>query len=145
MTRLDSSLWEKAQKKAREGIEKIATGSANHTGDASWGTFGVAFAPGEAPLEPGKTYAIEIETVENFETLHGFVNIKGQVSDERRGDVDGAQLLQERSRLAEPHGRPEPAGVQVCQQAQQAGLGAAHLRDVIQEQDVRFLNGRHER
>lgn len=62
------------------GIEKIAIGNGNYTGDASWGTFGVAFAPGEVPLEPGETYAIEAESIENDETLGGFVNIKGEPS-----------------------------------------------------------------
>ena len=38
------------------------------TGDASWGVFGAAFAPGEVPLQPGKTFAIEFETLENFDT-----------------------------------------------------------------------------
>jgi len=65
------------------GVEKVAVGNGLYTGDASWGRFGVAFAPGEVPLEPGKTYAIEFESLENYETLHGFVNIKGQVSDDR--------------------------------------------------------------
>ncbi len=67
------------------GLEKTAIGNGNYTGDASWGVFGVAFAPGEAPLTPGETYAIEFESIENHETLHGFVNIKGQVSDARPG------------------------------------------------------------
>jgi hypothetical protein len=67
------------------GIEKIAIGNGNYTGDASWGTFGAAFAPGEVPLEPGETYAVEFESIETVETLHGFVNIKGQVSDDRPG------------------------------------------------------------
>lgn len=67
------------------GIEKIAIGNGIHTGDASWGTFGVVFAPGEVPLVPGKTYAIEMESIENYESLHGYVNIKGAVSDDRPG------------------------------------------------------------
>jgi len=67
------------------GVEKIAIGNGNYTGDASWGVFGVCFAPGEAPLEPGKEYAIEFESIENYDTLHGFVNIKGQVSDDKPG------------------------------------------------------------
>jgi hypothetical protein len=67
------------------GIEKIAIGNGNYTGDASWGVFGVSFAPGEVPLEPGKVYAIEFESIENYKTLHGFVNIKGQVSDDKPG------------------------------------------------------------
>jgi hypothetical protein len=57
----------------------------NYTGDASWGAFGVAFAPGEVPLTPGETYAIELESLENIETLRGFINIKGQESDARAG------------------------------------------------------------
>jgi hypothetical protein len=52
-----------------------------YTGDANWGTFGVAFAPGEVPLEPGETYAIELESIENDFTLGGWVNIKGVPSD----------------------------------------------------------------
>ena len=67
------------------GAEKIAIGNGNYTGDASWGAFGAAFAPGEVPLTPGETYAVEFESLENFETLHGFVNIKGMVSDDRPG------------------------------------------------------------
>ncbi len=67
------------------GIEKIAIGNGNYTGDASWGTFGAVFAPGEVPLEPGAVYAIEFESIENYETLHGFVNIKGEVSNDKAG------------------------------------------------------------
>ncbi|MDM8008111.1 MAG: hypothetical protein QUV05_18375 [Phycisphaerae bacterium] len=67
------------------GIEKIAIGNGIHTGDASWGVYGVACSPGEVPLEPGKTYAIEFESIENYESLHGYVNIKGMVSDDRPG------------------------------------------------------------
>jgi hypothetical protein len=67
------------------GVEKIAIGNGLYTGDASWGTFGAALAPGEVPLTPGKTYAVEIESIENHESLHGFVNIKGDASDERPG------------------------------------------------------------
>jgi endonuclease/exonuclease/phosphatase family metal-dependent hydrolase len=64
------------------GIEKIAIGNGTYTGDASWGCFGAVFAPGEVNLTPGKTYAIEFESIENYETLHGWVDIKGRVSDE---------------------------------------------------------------
>lgn len=67
------------------GVEKIAIGQGNFTGDASWGAYVVAFSPGEVPLEPGKTYAIEIETIENFESLNGYVNIKGMASDNKPG------------------------------------------------------------
>jgi hypothetical protein len=67
------------------GLEKVATGNGNYTGDASWGVFGAAFAPGEVPLTPGATYALEFESLENAETLHGFVNIKGAASDDRPG------------------------------------------------------------
>ncbi len=67
------------------GVEKIAIGNGNYTGDASWGLFGVAFAPGEVDLIPGETYAAEFESIENDYTLHGFVNIKGDVSDDRPG------------------------------------------------------------
>lgn len=67
------------------GVEKIAIGAGNYTGDASWGVFGAAFAPGEVRLTPGETYAIEFESIENLETLHGFVNIKGMVSDDNPG------------------------------------------------------------
>jgi hypothetical protein len=67
------------------GTEKIAIGNGNYTGDASWGVFGVSFAPGEVPLEPGRLYAIEFESIENYKTLHGYVNIKGQVSDDKPG------------------------------------------------------------
>ncbi len=67
------------------GVEKIATGNANYTGDASWGVFGVSFAPGEVVLEPGRTYAVEFESIESYVTLHGYVNIKGMVSDDKPG------------------------------------------------------------
>lgn len=67
------------------GVEKIAIGNGNYTGDASWGVFGVSFAPGEVLLEPGRLYAIEFESIENYKTLHGYVNIKGQVSDDKPG------------------------------------------------------------
>ncbi|MHC4178327.1 MAG: hypothetical protein ACYSWU_12520, partial [Planctomycetota bacterium] len=67
------------------GIEKVAVGNGNYTGDASWGMFGAVFAPGEVPLEPGAVYAIEFESIEDYETLHGFVNIKGEVSDGKPG------------------------------------------------------------
>jgi len=67
------------------GIEKIAIGNGNYTGDASWGVFGVSFSPGEVPLEPGRLYAIEFESIENCKTLHGYVNIKGMVSDDKPG------------------------------------------------------------
>ena len=67
------------------GVEKIGIGNGIYTGDASWGTFGLAYSPGEVPLEPGKTYAIEIESIENYESLHGYVNIKGMVSDDKPG------------------------------------------------------------
>lgn len=42
------------------GIEKIAIGQGTATGYS--GTFGVAFAPGEVELEPGETYALEMES-----------------------------------------------------------------------------------
>ncbi|GMU24420.1 MAG: hypothetical protein AMXMBFR13_44940 [Phycisphaerae bacterium] len=67
------------------GTEKIAIGLGIHTGDASWGTFGTVLAPGEVVLEPGTTYAIELESIENHASLHGYVNIKGVVSDDRPG------------------------------------------------------------
>lgn len=67
------------------GVEKIAIGNGNYTGDASWGVFGAAFAPGEVELEPGELYTAEFESIENYYTLHGFVNIKGDVSDDRPG------------------------------------------------------------
>lgn len=67
------------------GIEKIAIGNATWTGDSSWGSFGAAFLPGEVPLEPGKTYALEFETLENYESVHDFMNFKGMPSDDRPG------------------------------------------------------------
>jgi len=67
------------------GIEKIGTGSGEWTGDATWGVFSAAFAPGEVPLEPGKTYAIEFESIENVATLHGYINIKAFAA----GDTGG--------------------------------------------------------
>jgi hypothetical protein len=62
------------------GIEKIAIGNGNYTGDASWGVVAAVFAPGEVPLEPGQTYAVEFESIESKETLHGFINIKNVTS-----------------------------------------------------------------
>lgn len=59
------------------GIQKVAIGNGNYTGDASWGKFLTSFAPGEVPLIPGRTYCIEFESMENYDTLHGYVNIKG--------------------------------------------------------------------
>ena len=67
------------------GVEKIGIGNGIFTGDAAWGTFGVVYSPGEVPLEPGKTYAIEMESIENYESLHGYVNIKGMASDDKPG------------------------------------------------------------
>ena len=67
------------------GTQKISIGNGNFTGDASWGVFGAAFAPGEVDLQPGKTYAIEFESIETYDTLHGYVNIKGQASDDKPG------------------------------------------------------------
>jgi hypothetical protein len=67
------------------GTEKIAAGNGNYTGDASWGSFVLAYAPGEVPLEPGATYALDFETIETLHTIGGFVNIKGEVSDGRAG------------------------------------------------------------
>ncbi len=67
------------------GVVKAATGNATYTGDASWGTFGTAYSPGEVPLTPGKTYAIEFETLENVESLRGWLNFKLQENDERPG------------------------------------------------------------
>ena len=66
-------------------VKKIAIGSGNWTGDASWGAFGAVFAPGEVVVEPGEAYSIEFESIELDETIAGFVNIKGQVSDGRAG------------------------------------------------------------
>lgn len=58
------------------GVEKIGIGNGIHTGDASWGTYGAAFGPGEVNLEPGETYALEMETLETPRSLDGYVNIK---------------------------------------------------------------------
>ncbi len=67
------------------GPEKIAIGNGIHTGDAAWGTFGVVYAPGEVALEPGTTYAVELASIENHESLAGYVNIKNMPSDMRPG------------------------------------------------------------
>lgn len=67
------------------GIEKIGIGNGIHTGDASWGAVGVAFAPGEVPLEPGETYALEFETIETPESIGDYVDIKGRPSDRKPG------------------------------------------------------------
>lgn len=62
------------------GVEKLATGNGQYTGDASWGTFGTVYSPGEVALTPGKAYALEFETFEGWETLHGHVDIKGRAA-----------------------------------------------------------------
>lgn len=62
------------------GIEKMAIGTGNWTGDASWGGFAVTYAPGEVPLTPGKTYAIEFDLIETRDTIGNWVNIKKQKS-----------------------------------------------------------------
>jgi hypothetical protein len=49
------------------GIEKIAKGQSTAHGFA--GAVGVAFAPGEIPLEPGETYAVEWRSAENAFTM----------------------------------------------------------------------------
>jgi hypothetical protein len=49
------------------GIEKIAKGQSTAHGFA--GAVGVAFAPGEIPLEPGKKYAVEFTSAENAFTM----------------------------------------------------------------------------
>ena len=67
------------------GVEKLSIGNGDYTGDASWGMFGVTYSPGEVSLDPGTTYAIEFESIEHYETLHGYTNIKGVVSSEVPG------------------------------------------------------------
>jgi len=49
------------------GIEKIAKGQSTAHGFA--GMVGVAFAPGEVPLEPGETYSVEWRSAENAFTM----------------------------------------------------------------------------
>jgi hypothetical protein len=58
------------------GIEKIAVGQPTATGQS--GVFGVAVAPGEIPLEPGVTYAVEFES---FGKDAGFNPVKKQPRD----------------------------------------------------------------
>ncbi len=65
------------------GIAKIGIGNGNYTGDASWGTYGAVFAPGEVNLQPGNTYAVVMETIETYASLSDFKNIKGVPSDNR--------------------------------------------------------------
>jgi hypothetical protein len=60
------------------GIEKMAIGTGNWTGDASWGGFATTFSPGQVPLTPGKTYAIELELIETRDTIGNWTNFKGQ-------------------------------------------------------------------
>ncbi|MDX1964713.1 MAG: hypothetical protein SFX18_16305 [Pirellulales bacterium] len=67
------------------GVERVAIGNGNYTGDASWGVFGTVYSPGEVPLVPGKKYVIEWESLESGHTLDGFVNIKGEVSNGKPG------------------------------------------------------------
>jgi hypothetical protein len=89
------------------GTERVAIGNGNYTGDASWGVFGTVFAPGEVSLTPGETYAIEMESLEDYETLHGFVNIKGEVSN----DKPGFNPYKKHARDEYPNGTAYLAGV----------------------------------
>lgn len=90
------------------GTPKIGKGHGDWTGDASWGIFAVAFAPGEVPLEPGRTYAIEFETFENYNTLHGFINIKNVPS----GDTGGFSPCPKRSPDTYEQGKAYMNGVE---------------------------------
>jgi hypothetical protein len=90
------------------GVEKIAIGNGIHTGDAAWGTFGGVFAPGEVPLEPGRMYAIELESIENHESLHGYVNIKNMVSDDKPGFNPYRRQPQERDEPGAAYKNGEP-------------------------------------
>lgn len=59
------------------GGVKIATGVGEYSGDASWGGFGAVYAPGEVPLQSGKTYWVDWQSLENKFTIGDFVNSKG--------------------------------------------------------------------
>jgi hypothetical protein len=63
------------------GIEKMAIGSGNWTGDASWGGFATTYSPGQVPLVPGKTYAIEFNLIETRDTIGDYINFKKQEND----------------------------------------------------------------
>ncbi|MDZ4819538.1 MAG: hypothetical protein SGJ20_11250 [Planctomycetota bacterium] len=65
------------------GKQNLTIGNGLYTGDASWGTAGTMYNPGDVPLVPGQTYAIEFESIEGHETLNGFINFKGQFNDEK--------------------------------------------------------------
>lgn len=69
------------------GVAKLAIGNGLYTGDASWGTFGAAYAPEEVPLTPGHTYCLHFESIETPETLGlgTFANVKGMKSDGKPG------------------------------------------------------------
>lgn len=67
------------------GSVKIASGIGDYSGDASWGGFGAVYAPGEVPLQSGKTYWVEWQSLENRFTIGDFVNSKGIRSDGVRG------------------------------------------------------------
>ena len=67
------------------GTPKIAAGAGNYTGDASWGAFGAAFAPGETPLKTGMDYWIRWQTLETDFTIGNYVNSKGIRSSGSRG------------------------------------------------------------
>lgn len=67
------------------GVQKIAVGVGNYTGDASWGAFGAAFAPGETPLKTGIDYWIRWQTLETDFTIGNYVNSKGIRSSGTRG------------------------------------------------------------
>jgi len=49
------------------GVEKTGKGQSTAHGFA--GAVGVAFSPGEVPLDPGETYAVEFESIENPFTM----------------------------------------------------------------------------
>ena len=67
------------------GIQKIGIGQGNYTGDSSWGILGTVYAPGEVPLEPGKTYAIEFESIETYHSTIDYINIKNVASNGGNG------------------------------------------------------------
>lgn len=69
------------------GVAKLAIGNGLYTGDASWGNYGAAYEPGEVPLEPGRTYCVQFESIETPHTLGlgTFANIKGMKSDGQPG------------------------------------------------------------
>jgi hypothetical protein len=67
------------------GPEKVATASANYTGDAAWGVIGAVYARDEVKVAPGEQFTAEFTTLETPDSIGNFVNFKKQVNDRKPG------------------------------------------------------------